>query len=370
MRSADSGAVAPRRSVPGGNGRAATGSAADSTAVAGAARGPGLKDVAAVAGVSHQTVSRVLNTPARVRGETRTRVLTAIEELGYRPNSAARALVTGRSRRLGVVISNGTLYGPSSVLHGVEQAAREANFFMSAVSLRAPTWPALREAVGHLADQGVEGVVLTTPLPGTGLLGTMGQVPVVSVERDTGGVGARIDNDQFGGATAATAHLLGLGHRTVWHLAGPADWGAATDRLAGWRAALAAAGAVAPPPLTGDWSARSGFEAGQMLAADPRVSAVFAGNDQMAIGLLRALQERGRRVPADVSVVGFDDIPEAAYLSPPLTTVRQDFTELGRRCLRLLIAQIESGPDTGEQLLLSTELVVRSSTAPPPLPHG
>lgn len=328
------------------------------------ARGPGLKDVAALAGVSHQTVSRVLNNPARVRGETRSRVLTAIEELGYRPNPAARALVTGRSRRLGVVVAHGTLYGPSSVLHGVEQAALEAGFFISAVSLRAPTWPALREAVGHLSDQGVEGVVLTTPLPASGVV-PMAQVPVVAVERGTGGRVARIDNDHFSGATAATAHLLGLGHRTVWHVAGPAQWGAAADRLAGWRAALEAAGAVVPPALTGDWSARSGFQAGQVLAPDPRVGAVFAANDQMAIGLLRALREHGRRVPADVSVVGFDDIPEAAYLSPPLTTVRQDFAELGRRCLRLLIAEIEERADRGEQLLLDTELVVRASTAAP-----
>jgi DNA-binding LacI/PurR family transcriptional regulator len=168
--------------------------------------------------------------------------------------------------------------------------------------------------------------------------------------------------DQRAGAAGATRHLLSLGHKTVWHLAGPADWQDAEERIVGWRSALEAAGASVPPPLRGDWSPRSGYAAGEQLLETPNLTALFVGNDQMALGVLRRFHEAGRQVPRDLSLVGFDDIPEAAYLTPPLTTVRQDFAELGKRCLELLISQIE-GADQPMRSLVSPELVVRESTA-------
>jgi DNA-binding LacI/PurR family transcriptional regulator len=157
---------------------------------------------------------------------------------------------------------------------------------------------------------------------------------------------------------------LELGHRTVWHIAGPDDWQESRQRTAGWRRALEEAGADIPPPLTGDWSAQTGYELGRELVADPHVTAVFVANDQMALGLLRVLHEQGRDVPGEVSVVGFDDVPEAAYFTPPLTTVRQDFMEMGRRSLHLLLTEIDNGTRSTTNETVPSELIIRSSTGP------
>jgi DNA-binding LacI/PurR family transcriptional regulator len=321
-----------------------------------------MADVARLAGVSQQTVSRVLNDSPHVRPDTRQRVSEAIRKLGYRPNRLARALVTGRSRTLGVLSFDTTLYGPASTLFAIERAAHEAGYFVSIASLRSLDAPSVRNAVERLREQGVDGVLAIAPLESAarGLLQVPADVPIVATEAGAPGAVPLVAVDQQAGARLATEHLLRLGHRTVWHLSGPADWLEAADRIAGWRAALEASGAVAPPPLAGDWSARSGYELAQTLGT---ATAVFAGNDQMALGLLRALHEAGRRVPEEVSVVGFDDIPEAAYFTPPLTTVRQRFDEIGTRALRLLLERIEGGTRRGDTV--APELVVRSSTAPP-----
>lgn len=329
---------------------------------------PNMADVARLAGVSHQTVSRVINNHPNVASATRARVQAAIAELGYRPNSAARTLVTRRSKTLGVVSFDTTLYGPASMLHGIEQAARDADFFVSIVSLRSITRSALLDAVDRLRDQAVEGVVVIAPhtsasgvlaqaargvpLVGAGC-GVTEQVPLVAI-------------DQRSGAAAATRHLLDLGHRTVHHLAGPSTWLDAVGRTEGWRSTLEEAGAPVPEVVTGDWSARSGYEAGRRLAAEPGVTAVFCANDHMAQGLLRAMHEAGRRVPEDVSLVGFDDIPEAAYFIPPLSTVRQDFGELGRRSLELLVQRLGDASGPPGSVLIPPELVVRASARPIP----
>ena len=328
-----------------------------------------MTDVAALAGVSHQTVSRVINKHPSVRPTTRVRVLTAIEELGYRPNSAARALKTGRTQTLGVVSLNSTLYGPASTLYGIEQAALTCGYFVTVASLRATDRLAVRQAIDRLVDQGVAGVVVIAPLVSVAeaLADLPADLPVVAVEGDADADVDVVTVDQHSGAAAVTAHLLALGHATVWHVSGPLDWLEARQRRAGWRATLEAADAEVPPPVSGDWSARSGREAGQLLARMPEVTAVFVANDSMALGVLRALREHGRRVPADVSVAGFDDIPEAAYLDPPLTTVRQDFGEVGRRSLALLLHQIEHGARAlaRQRIVVPSEIVVRESTGLP-----
>lgn len=323
-----------------------------------------MADVAKLAGVSHQTVSRVLHDNPNVSGDTRQRVLAAIKQLNYRPNSMARALVTGRTKTLGVISSDTAFYGPASTLFGIERAAHDVGYAVVVSSLRSVNRGLVLEAIQRLRDQGVDGVAVIAPLRAgaDALRHVKFDIPVVALEAGQNAAIPVATVDQRAGAAAATRHLLSLGHKTVWHLAGPADWQEAEERISGWKTALEAARAVVPPLLRGDWTPRSGYEAGQHLLKTPQLTALFVANDQMALGVLRRFHEAGREVPRDLSIVGFDDIPEAAYFTPPLTTVRQDFAELGRRCLELLLARIE-GSDQTTRLVVPPELVVRDSTA-------
>jgi DNA-binding LacI/PurR family transcriptional regulator len=327
-----------------------------------------MADVAKLAGVSHQTVSRVINGSAHVKPATKQRVLAAMGQLDYRPNPAARALVTGRSRTLGVVSFDTTLYGPASTLFAIEQAAHDAGYFLTVVSLLAIDRASVLDALDRLRVQGVDGILVITPHEGAAeaLVNLPTGVPVVAVEAGRPASVPLVAVDQLSGAVSATQLLLDLGHRTVRHIAGPRDFLEAQQRLEGWRATLEAAGAQGPPELVGDWSPRSGYELGQQLAQNPAVTAVFVANDQMALGLLRALHEHGREIPREVSVVGFDDVPEAQYFMPPLTTVRQNFGEVGRSSLRLLLEIMRGDDDAVQQLAIAPELVVRRSTGPPP----
>lgn len=338
------------------------------TTAANQARPAVMADVARLAGVSHQTVSRVLNEHPRVRPDTRERVLRAIAQLGYRRNAMARGLVSRRSRVLGVVSFDTILFGPASTLLGIERAARAADYGVSIVTLERVDHASVLSATNILADQGVDGMIIIAPQ--TSAAAALHSLPTgllaVAVQAGQDSALPSVAVDQIAGAQLAVRHLLELGHATVWHIAGPSDWLEAGDRIEGWRRTLSEGGASVPPVLVGDWSARSGYEAGQVLAGQAGVSAVFAGNDQMALGLLRALQERGIRVPDDISVVGFDDIPEAEFLLPPLTTVRQDFDEVGRRSMALLLNLLEAGDGAvvAAPAAVPPTLVLRRSTAP------
>jgi DNA-binding LacI/PurR family transcriptional regulator len=328
-----------------------------------------MADVARMAGVSHQTVSRVINDNAHVRPETRRKVLAAMRTLDYRPNPAARALVTGRSRTLGVVSVDTTLYGPASTLFAIEQAAHAAGYFITIMSLLTMDRGSVLGAVDRLRVQGVDGILVITPQEGAAqsVVNLPASVPVVAVEAGRPGSVPVVAVDQLAGAASATQLLLDLGHANVWHVAGPRDFLEAQQRVDGWKATLTAAGIEPPPVLSGDWSPRSGYQVGRRLAQDPDVTAVFVANDQMALGVLRALHERGRSIPGEISIVGFDDIPEAQYFTPPLTTVRQDFGEMGRSSLRLLLELMHSErAQPPAHLTIAPELVVRRSTAPPP----
>ena len=332
---------------------------------------PRSEDVARLAGVSRKTVSRVLNNEPYVSDESRRRVLAAAEELGYRLNHAARALASGRTRSIGVVALGTAGYGTASLLVGIEQAVRDAGYALRVLNTPDGNPGSIAAALESLLEQGVDGIVVSEPIvEGEVPLGVdvpvlfLGAPPAFSAARTlTVGVGAH----QL--ARAATDHLLDLGHATVHHLAGPRRWYATTDRIEGWRAALAARGAHEPPVLNGDWSAASGYAAGRELASDGSVTAVFAGGDEMAIGLIHALREAGCRVPEDISVVGFDGNPVFAYVSPPLTTVRQPFEAASQEGIRLLLHAIEK-PDTALPPANDppVELIVRGSTAPPPSP--
>ncbi|MEU3937560.1 LacI family DNA-binding transcriptional regulator [Streptomyces sp. NPDC029044] len=326
-------------------------------------------DVAQLAGVSQKTVSRVLNGERYVSEDVRRRVSEAAEQLGYRLNSAARALASGRTRTIGVVALGTALYGPASLLIGVERAARDAGYALSVVNTLEGDPGDVGGAVQSLLERGVDGIVVSEPID-EGAVPLASEVPVLVLGAPAGAgtpasaIAVGVDSEEL--ARAATEHLLDLGHRTVHHLAGPRKWFAARDRQAGWRAALTAHDREQPAVVEGDWSAASGYEAGRELAARNDLTAVFAANDDMAVGLIRFLTEAGLRVPEDVSVVGFDDIPLAAYVLPPLTTVRQPFDGVAREGLRLLVHAIEN--PAAEPLAPRSqpvELVVRASTAPP-----
>jgi DNA-binding LacI/PurR family transcriptional regulator len=325
-----------------------------------------MTDVAQLAGVSHQTVSRVVNDHPNVRPRTRETVLAAISQLGYRPNAAARTLVTRRTHTLGVISFDTTLYGPASMLYGIERAAQDT-YFVAIASLPALDRRSVLEAVERFAGQGVEGIIVIAPQTSAvaALSHCPEDVPLVAVGCGTHAPLTSVAVDNAEGAALATGYLLGLGHQTVHHVAGPASWLDAQERVAGWRMALREAGAPEPAVLAGDWSSASGYEIGKRIAVDDRVTAVLCANDHMALGLLRALSEHGRRVPGDVSVIGFDDIPEAAYFLPPLTTVRQDFGELGRRALGALVDKIYDRDPPGSPEPVAPRLVVRSSAGPP-----
>jgi DNA-binding LacI/PurR family transcriptional regulator len=325
-----------------------------------------MADVARHVGVSHQTVSRVLNGHPNVSPETRASVLAAIRDLGYRPNAAARTLVTGRTNVLGVISFDTVPLRPASLLYALERAARP-DYSVAITSLARFDRGSLPEAVERFPGQAVDGIIVIAPETAAvqALTGLAADIPLVAVGCGTRAPLPSVAIDNAFGSARATQHLLDLGHETVHHIAGPDSWLDAQERVEGWRQALRSAGAAEPGLLRGDWSARSGYEIGHRLAAMPEVTAVMCGNDQMALGLLRALAERGRRVPGDVSVVGFDDVPEAAFFLPPLTTVRQDFGELGRRALHLLMDRISGGRQLGPVLPIEPELVVRASTGPP-----
>lgn len=316
------------------------------------------------------TVSRVMNDQPNVAPTTRARVLRAMDQLGYRPNTLARSLVSGRTRTIGVITFDTSLFGPGSALLGIERAARGHAYGVAIETLERLDRPALTAAVRSMSDRLVEGVIVIAPhTSAAGALSDVPRnVPIVAVEAAHQGEVPLAMVDQVLGAKLATKHLLELGHTAVGHVAGPADWFESQQRIEGWRDALAEVGARTSTLVRGDWTARSGYRAGQQLLAGPdTVTAVFAANDQMALGLLHAFHERGWCVPEQVSVVGFDDIPEAEYFTPSLTTVRQDFDEMGRKGLELLVRMLAGEPVPRDTVAcVAPSLVIRSSSAPPP----
>ena len=343
---------------------------------------PNITDVASLAGVSHQTVSRVLNGEPGVRAPTRARVDAAIRELGYRPSAAARALASRKTRTIGLVTTGATLFGPSSIMLAFNEAARAAGYQVTIASLASGDRDAMVGAIDALLSQNPEALVLIVADFAT--LAAVSdidiRVPLVTaVSTDRDGFHS-VSIDQFEGARLATRHLIELGHRDILHLTGASGSVDAAERERGWRHELVAAGLVVPDPIIGDWTPAAGYLAGTALVSSGKLgggsagggigdgseigaTAIFCSNDQMAIGLLHALADSGVTVPGDVSVVGFDDIPESAHFAPPLTTVRQDFAELGERMMRAVVEVLAGGnppvPDVA-----APHLIARSSTAP------
>ena len=328
-----------------------------------------MEDVAREAGVSGQTVSRVVNARGYVGAATRVRVEEAMQRLGYRPNSAARALRSGRFRTIGVVMFSFSSYGNQRTLDAIAVRAAQLGYALTLIPVASSARETVAGAFRRLEEHAVDGIIIVieahqldeadVEIPDA--------LPVVFVDSNRGAEHPFVDTDQAQGARLATEHLLELGHETVWHIAGPAQSYSAERRRDAWRETLESRGRAVPEPVQGDWSAESGYRAGLRLREIPEVTAVFAANDQMAIGVLRAFREAGLDVPADISVVGFDGLPEAAQLWPPLTTVQQHPERVGALAVDALLAELDSG-ERLQTPLVGTELIVRGSTAPPRRP--
>ena len=327
-------------------------------------------DVARLAGVSPQTVSRVSNGYEGVVDATREQVLTAMRQLGYRPNSAARALKRGEFRTIGVILFTLSTTGNIRTVEAIAASAAHQGYAITLIPVAIPTQDDVRGAFTRLGELAVDAVIviMEVHLLDVATVALPRGVPVVAVDSNAGDRYSVVDTDQADGARQAVRHLLELGHRTVWHVAGPAESFASERRAAAWRTTLADAGRDIPPLHRGDWSSQSGYRIGLELAAETACHAVFAANDQMALGLLRAFHEKGRSIPHDISVVGFDDTADAASYIPPLTTVHQDFAEVGHRCVTNVLRQIRGGAAEPGTTLVPTHLVIRDSTAPSPAP--
>ncbi|MFE7845855.1 LacI family DNA-binding transcriptional regulator [Microbacterium sp. NPDC057407] len=320
-----------------------------------------MADVAAAAGVSGQTVSRVVNDSPRVDPATRARVERAMTELGYRPHRAARALRTGRTHTIGLLASTLATVGNSRMLQALADAAATRGYALTVVTLGAE--PDVAAAFERLSEQGVDGTVVLNEATAAVRDASLDRgARLVVVDSPPDDRFAIVQTAHASGARAAVEHLLALGHETVHHVGGPSDSYAAAERERGWREALRDAGRTVPDVARGDWGAASGAVVATELARGG-ATAVFCANDQMALGVLGGLADLGLDVPRDVSVVGFDDVADAAHYRPPLTTVRQDFDGLAERAVARLVHAIETG-ETGGTEVVEPALVVRRSTGP------
>lgn len=328
-------------------------------------KAPVLSDVAKAAGVSVPTVSRVLTSSKFVAPELRERVMQAVAELGYRPNGAARATRSGKRSMVAVLTGATSNYGYAKTIEGIEKAARQSGMSVIIAVVESDEEEAVNAAIDLVLSQPVAGVIiLEFDRPGLAAVKAFpATIPLVVAgggSRRTGKVPAALLDERAAGRDA-TNYLLSLGHRTVHHVAVP-TMGKHSGRTEGWRAALTAAEIDIPPILHATWDPASGYRAGEEIAARNDVTAVFCGNDDVAIGVIRALLDHGKRVPEDVSVVGFDDQPHVAMWRPALTTVRQDFKDLGARAFGLLASSVETGLPP-QSSTVKPQLVLRESAS-------
>lgn len=328
---------------------------------------PTIYDVATRAGVSHQTVSRYVAGFEGIREGTRERVARAIVELEYKPNLSARTLATNRSHRIAVLTSDLLSAGPSQTVQGLANAARAAGYMVDIISFDMNQRHSLDDAMGMLRTQDLAGVVAIA----------VSDAMQRAIEDIDFGVPLYLDSgpaDLTGpigetfnayGIELLVDHLVDLGHTKIAHLSGPLGWVASRNRATGFAGAMTKHQLEMFPPFEGDWTPKSGYEAIQSASLDSAITAIVVGNDQMALGALHALNEAGRQTPRDVSVTGFDDIQEAAFYWPSLTTVRIDFERQGTFLFDSILAAIE-GSDTPESSqFMQPQLMVRQSTGVP-----
>ncbi|MFH1524337.1 MAG: LacI family DNA-binding transcriptional regulator [Chloroflexota bacterium] len=333
-----------------------------------------IKQVARAAGVSTQTVSRVINDRPDVAPETRGRIQQVIKELNYQPSALARSLIQQRSYTLGVVTAGLKFIGPSRTLNGITNKAEELGYALLLEELPRFDTEDIRPLLQNLLARHVDGIVWAVPEVGNNrqwveeILSKV-PAPVVFLTMQPSPGISTVSFDNYAGGVMATQHLLELGRRRIGHISGPLDWWEARQRKQAWQITLANAGIKIAEAhcAEGNWSSSSGevaFE--QLLMSYPEMDAVFVGNDQMALSVLQIANRRGLRIPQSLAVVGFDNITESAYFWPALTTINQNHHELGCRTVQELVSQIEAGhlneKVEPQNILLSCELVVRESS--------
>jgi DNA-binding LacI/PurR family transcriptional regulator len=331
-----------------------------------------MSDVGRLAGVSTQTVSRYFTGQGYVSSETKGRIVAAIDQLGYTPNRSARSLRTARSGMVGVLSMGALNYGAAEILTGLSAAALESDITLAISQVDAPfdlspMQSKARRILAQYLSLPVDGIVVSTPMPGVAALldeVVSSRVPSVTVSDRPASLGASVGTRSHEAARLATEHLLALGHTRIAHIAGPGGRNEAFERERGYRDAMIEHGQdpVVFPGGT-DWSGKTGFDAGS--GVDPGLfTGIFAANDEIAMGFMCAAEARGVRAPADYSIVGVDDMPTAAYASPPLTSVRLGFRAVGTSALRILLQEIANG-ERGEHSVVDPDLIVRASTGPP-----
>lgn len=334
--------------------------------------GPSIEDVARLAGVSAQTVSRVSTGANPVRPETKAKVVAAMAQLGYSPNRAARALRNGSFSTLGVLAHRYERTGEMLTTGAVVKAAEAAGYAVTLLSIEDEHVDAERweHAVHRISNQAVDGLIIIRAEEATPeTLSLPAGMPVAVSDSRLVGHYPAVMADAMHGVREAVSYLLGLGHRTVHHIAGPTDSEPALIRRGAWERALLSSGIEPPPAWQGNWTPGSGHELGRQIAADASITAVFAANDEMALGLIRALHEAGRRIPEDISVIGFDGLALGEFSHPPLTTVRQDFEQIGQELVDLVLGQMRArgaAVARHDRVVVPTELVLRASTGPAP----
>lgn len=329
----------------------------------GRARRATMLDVAEAASVSYQTVSRVINDHPSVKPETRLRVQTAIRDLRYRPDKAARSLAARQSRTLAVITHGIECYGPLQMVVNIEHLAHDAGYDIITANIDLQNPSALDELFSWRID-GALMIASVASRHAEGVVNWLHGTPLIQIDNAQGAREPSVIIDQRAGGLAAAEHLIGLGHREIALISGPVDWFGSGSRRDGWLAGLSAAGLAPAATTAADWTSAGGYAAAAaLLDAGHPFTALLVGNDQMALGAVSALKARGLGIPADVSVVGFDSTPESAYFDPPLTTVWQDFAALGQQGLEYLVELIQNPAAANGQRLIAPRLIVRASTA-------
>ena len=323
-------------------------------------------DVAKAANVSHQTVSRVINDHPRVASETRERVLKVIRELNYRPSRVARSLAAKQTRTLALVAYDMSYYGPTQMVINIEKAARSAGYDMFFANIDPEAVSDIVSIANLIAERSVDGALLIAPVMDiqySRMIDQLTNIPVLQIDIAQGADSPSVVIDQRLGGYIIAKHLIELGHREICEITGPMNWHGAIARHLGFQQALDEHGLHPAGSVEGDWTATSGYEMTRQLLQKAHFTAIASANDQMALGSMNRLRQHNLRVPHDVSVCGFDDIPEAQFFDPPLTTIRQDFAALGRIGLEYLIEMIEHRDVYSGQRIIDPVLVVRESSA-------